>query len=156
MQKGFYEIDVKISPADDFFELHLGQQANNLTEMIDTGISFSGQNGYIFDQDGLFFGGYTPNDNFKIKVVKKNYYDFSYYFNDTLIANDMQINTTGVGDISALNSVYFSAGLGSTLNGESVVEKFGSVEAGTFGSFLEDNLDNYLYSQDNILLVSQL
>ena len=54
------------------------------------------------------------------------------------------------------NAVKFSDSDNSKLVGSSDGELFGSVDAGTFGEFLKDNLDYQLYSSDNILLISHL
>tara|TARA_R100000231_G_scaffold134416_1_gene107953 strand:- start:4410 stop:5666 length:1257 start_codon:yes stop_codon:yes gene_type:complete len=58
-------------------------------------ITFSGREGYLFDKDGNFFGGYESGVPFNIQV----HYDydnstFSYYHQDNLIANGLSI--TGV------------------------------------------------------------
>lgn len=56
--------------------------------------SFSGQQGYIVDQSGQFFGGYRSGEYINIKT----HYDydnskFKYYFNNELMANDMVATT---------------------------------------------------------------
>jgi hypothetical protein len=58
-------------------------------------ITFSGREGYLFDKDGNFFGGYESGVPFNIQV----HYDydnstFSYYHQDNLVANGLSI--TGV------------------------------------------------------------
>jgi len=152
-EKGYYDIDLWINKNTENFELHFGdysEEANELGELQETGISFSGVNGYLFDQSGVFFGGYSPQENFKIRIIKKDYESFSYSFNGSLICNQRNLETMGI------NAVKFSDAANSKLNGSSDCELFGSVDAGTFGEFLKDNLDNQLYSSDNILLISQL
>ena len=53
-------------------------------------ITFSGNEGYVFDQSGHFCGGYQSGVPFDISVhYSKDFTGFSYYFNNTLIANNM-------------------------------------------------------------------
>ena len=65
-------------------------------------ITFSGNEGYVFDQSGHFCGGYQSGIPFDISVhYSKDFTGFSYYFNDILIANNMSgmsgtSNTAGV------------------------------------------------------------
>lgn len=55
-----------------------------------------------------------------------------------------------------VNAIKFANQSGSTLQGIVKSPEENYVEAGTFGEFVQDNLDNYLYSSDNILLISHL
>jgi hypothetical protein len=72
-------------------------------------ITFSGSEGAMFDQSGNFFGGYKSGSALDLKV----HYDYSrsgfaYYFEDTLIANNLK--TTGVSDGAtdgSINAVSF-------------------------------------------------
>lgn len=152
-EKGYYDITLNIKKNTESFEVHIGRyssEAEELGNLLETGISFSGENGYIFDQDGVFFGGYKPNVDCKLSIVKKDYDNFSYYFNGSLIANQKASPT------KYLNAIKFTQYQTSSLKGVSASELSDNVEAGTFGDFLEDNLDNWLYSSDNILLISHL
>ena len=153
IKNGSYELTFKISSDYNSFDFHIGKYftgSESLCELEQTGLSFSGVEGYIFDQSGNFFGGYTPNENFSLKIEKKDYNSFSYYFNDKLIANNMEFEDIGV------NAIKFANQSGSTLQGVVKSPEENYVEAGTFGEFVQDNLDNYLYSSDNILLISHL
>jgi hypothetical protein len=78
-------------------------------------IQFSGQEGYIFDQSGNFFGGYQSGIPFDISI----HYDwantgFKYYFEDVLIANNLK-SFTGVLSNKA-NQMEFQKYGNSTLN----------------------------------------
>jgi len=152
-EKGYYDIDLWIDQNTTSFELHFGdysEEANEIGELQETGISFSGVNGHLFDQSGVFFGGYSPEQIFKRRITKKDYDTFSYSFDGSLICNQRNLQTMGI------NAVKFSDAENSRLLGSSDCELFGSIDAGTFGEFLKDNLDNQLYSSDNILLISHL
>ena len=65
-------------------------------------ITFSGYEGYVFDQSGHFCGGYQSGAPFDISVhYSRDTTGFSYYFNNTLVANNMSgmsgtSNTAGV------------------------------------------------------------
>jgi hypothetical protein len=153
IKKGLYDLTLNINPSYDSFELHLGkyfEDSESSCELSETGVSFSGSNGFIFDQRGNFFGGYTPNERFSIQINKKDYDSFSYSFNNKLIANNMFFED------DAINAIKFENQELSNL--EYVIKSHdkGFVAAGTFGEFVEDNLENRLYSSDNILLISHL
>jgi len=61
-------------------------------------ITFSGQEGYLFDQSGNFFGGYDSGIPFSVEVhhdfLNKT---FTYYQDGKLIANNMGV--TGAGSL---------------------------------------------------------
>lgn len=70
-------------------------------------VTFSGQEGYIFDQSGNFFGGYKSGVPIDLLV----YYDqtnktFSYYKDNLLICNKMDV--TGSVVDSSINHVSFT------------------------------------------------
>tara|TARA_R100000734_G_C3314598_1_gene106223 strand:- start:629 stop:1885 length:1257 start_codon:yes stop_codon:yes gene_type:complete len=81
-------------------------------------VTFSGSEGVMFDQSGNFFGGYKSGSALDLKV----HYDYSssgfaYYFEDTLIANNLE--TTGVSDgatDSSINAVSFTKHGNSTVS----------------------------------------
>lgn len=104
-----FEASIQVKTPASGFLFQLGQTGDPFFPII----SFSGNSGYIFDQSGNFFGGYIKNEQFSISG---NYFfgDYvetgnlandhtatgrlSYYFNNTLIANDIK----GTGFIDAL------------------------------------------------------
>jgi len=81
-------------------------------------ITFSGSEGAMFDQSGNFFGGYKSGSALDLKV----HYDYSrsgfaYYFEDTLIANNL--DATGVSDGAtdgSINAVSFKKHGNSTVS----------------------------------------
>ena len=81
-------------------------------------IQFSGQEGYLFDQSGKFFGGYQSGVPFDISI----HYDwantgFKYYFEDVLIANNLKSFTGVLNEMSnKANQVEFQKYDNSTLN----------------------------------------
>jgi hypothetical protein len=81
-------------------------------------IQFSGQEGYIFDQSGNFFGGYQSGIPFDISI----HYDwantgFKYYFEDVLIANNLKSFTGVLNEMSnKANQIEFQKYGNSTLN----------------------------------------
>jgi len=54
-----------------------------------SGIIFSGQDGYIFDQEGDFVGGYATNQNFNITTNIHEDGHVSYFIDDVLIKNNL-------------------------------------------------------------------
>ncbi len=153
IEKGLYDFSLNINPSYGSFELHLGkyfEDSESLCELSETGVSFSGVDGFIFDQSGNFFGGYTPNESFSIQINKKDYDSFSYSFNNKLIANNMFFED------DAINAIKFKDQELSSLGGIVKSPEKGFVAAGDFGEFVKDNLENRLYSSDNILLISHL
>lgn len=74
--------------------------------------NFSGSQGYVYDQSGRFFGGYKSGQSINITT----HYDYSndklkYYFNNTLVANDMDPTNNSKG----INSIEFEKYGNSTL-----------------------------------------
>jgi len=152
-KEGMYETEIWIDGESNNFEFYFGsysEEAAQIGELQETGVFFSGINGYLFDQSGVFFGGYSPHKNLKLKIIKEDYYNFSYFLNDDLIYDDRTFN------VFEINAIKFSAEDKSRLSGKSYSPELGNVAAGTFGEILEDNLDNSLNSSDNILLISHL
>lgn len=58
-------------------------------ELTNTGFVFSGYEGYIFDQEGRFIGGYSRDIPFNISVHMKSNGSYSYFINESLIANNV-------------------------------------------------------------------
>ncbi|MDB4761434.1 hypothetical protein OAG04_00320 [bacterium] len=63
------------------------------TGLLNSGFVFSGYEGYVFDQSGRFVGGYAPNIPVNISVHMKEDDSYSYFINDSLIANNMSGST---------------------------------------------------------------
>ncbi len=67
--------------------------AGGSTGLLNSGFVFSGYEGYVFDQSGRFVGGYAPNIPVNISVHMKEDDSYSYFINDSLIANNMSGST---------------------------------------------------------------
>jgi hypothetical protein len=63
------------------------------TGLLNSGFVFSGYEGYVFDQSGRCVGGYAPNIPVNISVHMKEDDSYSYFINDSLIANNMSGST---------------------------------------------------------------
>jgi|TARA_Y100000004_G_scaffold100311_1_gene112447 hypothetical protein len=110
-QNSTYDISISVDSPISGFEFSLmgtgaGGAANNM-------VTFSGQEGYMFDQSGNFFGGYKSGVPIDLFV----YYDhtnksFSYYKNDVLISNNMRV--TGTVANSSINHISFTKHANST------------------------------------------
>jgi hypothetical protein len=61
--------------------------------LLNTGLIFSGSEGYIFDQSGRFVGGYEADQVFDILVHSKSNNTFSFFIDGTLIANNYHCPT---------------------------------------------------------------
>ena len=80
-------------------------------------VTFSGKEGYLFDQSGHFFGGYESGKPFTITT----HYDFvnssfSYYWDGVLIANDLDVTGYAVLQTGNVNFVSFDKHGNSSLN----------------------------------------
>lgn len=105
-QNAIYDISLIVNSPDSGFELSLFESGKFYSSNL---ITFSGADGYLFDQSGNFFGGYRSGVPFDLEV----HYDyvnstFSYYKDDTLIANGLDITgkSNGATDKS-INSLSF-------------------------------------------------
>ena len=72
-------------------------------------VTFSGKEGYLFDQSGNFFGGYESGKPFKLTV----FYDFdtsrfSYYHNNSFIANGLDVTGYSVLQTGNVNFLMFN------------------------------------------------
>ena len=111
--KGIFELSFAIRQKESSFKLHLGSgffDGEDINDLQSTGISFSGENGQIFDSSGNFFGGYYPSKVFGLDVHIKNEYKYSYFFNSLLISNDMDIES------DYINAIKFESEDGDSLS----------------------------------------
>ena len=72
-------------------------------------VTLSGKEGFLFDQSGHFFGGYQSGVPFDIKIS----YDygnskFSYYHNDLLVANGLDVTGYDVFQTGNANLIMFT------------------------------------------------
>ena len=105
-QNAIYDISLIVNSPDSGFELSLSETGKFYSSNL---ITFSGAGGYLFDQSGNFFGGYQSGVPFDLEV-HHDYVNstFSYYKNETLIANGLDITgeSNGATDKS-INSLSF-------------------------------------------------
>ncbi len=105
-----------------------------------TGFSFSGYNGYLFDQSGNFFGGYQSGKSFSIQANVFDGNRLSYFYNDTLIANNIAVAT-------GLNCFEFNKN-----SDDSVQISFASIKPSNYLGFLNDVDGIYLLSSETLFL----
>ena len=107
-----YDLDITVNDPDKGFRFHLMETGASSESML---VSFSGHQGYLFDQSGNFFGGYDSGIPFELLV----HYDhdnesFSYYHEKVLMANDMRV--TGSAANKIVNDVRFDPHNGGSLS----------------------------------------
>jgi hypothetical protein len=106
-QNAIYDISLSINSPLSGFELSLSETGKFYSSDL---ITFSGAEGYVFDQSGNFFGGYSSGVSFDLEV-HHDYINssFSYYQDGVLIANGMDITgqTNGATDKS-VNCLIFN------------------------------------------------
>lgn len=134
------DFNISISSAESGFLLAAGLGIGD-SGLINSGIIFSGYNGYIFDQSGDFIGGYRSNNPFKISTYIHEDH-VSYYIDDVLIKNN--INTGIV--FNKPNRIEFNKYEDSSV---SIVHR-GSLEDKFI--YLADSSGIILISSDNIAL----
>ena len=91
----------------------VGTTGVGFTGLISTGVSFSGYDGYLFDQSGHFFGGYEYNVPFNIAIHNKSDGKLSYYHKNRLIANNIDSST-----FDYIEFEKYDASLNITVSGE--------------------------------------
>ena len=100
------DIELIVNSPQSGFEVSLMESGKFHSSKL---ITFSGSEGAMFDQSGNFFGGYKSGSALDLKV----HYDyansgFSYYFENTLIANNLQPTGVSEGATDAsVNAVSF-------------------------------------------------
>ncbi len=87
-----YDVDVTIDSPISGFEFSIMETGIDGGFKTANLITFSGAEGYIFDQSGNFFGGYRSGVPFELEI----HHDFlnstfSYYKDDILIANGLDV-----------------------------------------------------------------
>jgi hypothetical protein len=100
-QNAVYDISVTVNNPLSGFEFSLAETGKFYSSQL---VTFSGVEGYLFDQSGNFFGGYASGTPFDLTV----YHDyanntFSYYKDEILIANKLDI--TGASKGATDNSI---------------------------------------------------
>ena len=106
-QNAIYDISVSVDSPLSGFELSLSETGEFYSSDL---ITFSGKEGYVFDQSGNFFGGYRSGISFDLEV-HHDYINnsFSYYQDGVLIANGLDVTgqTQGATDKS-VNCLIFN------------------------------------------------
>lgn len=103
-KNSFYNLDFVINDPASGFKFHLMETGSSLNAYL---VSISGEQGYLFDQSGVFYNGYKSGTPFNVKI----YYDhsnetFTYYHNDGLVANYYDVTGFSQGD-GVVNSILF-------------------------------------------------
>tara|TARA_R100000734_G_C3310066_1_gene100803 strand:- start:889 stop:1284 length:396 start_codon:yes stop_codon:yes gene_type:complete len=104
-KNSIYNVSLSINSPDSGFELRLLETgASSEGELV----KFSGNRGYIFDQSGNFWGGYQSGVPFDLEI-HYNYHDktFSYYSDNILIANGLDVTGSTVVDDGKVGLVTF-------------------------------------------------
>jgi len=106
-EDSFYSVDITVNSPISGFEFSLMETGVDGTFKSANMITMSGQEGYLFDQSGNFFGGYQSGVPFNLQI----YYDkgntsFSYYYKDVLMANALDVTGASVLD-GKINLVMF-------------------------------------------------
>ena len=105
-KNSIYNVSLTLDRPHDGFEFRLLETgASSEGELV----KFSGRQGYLFDQSGNLWGGYKSGVPFDFQI-HYDYYDktFSYYSEDTLIANGLDVTGAGVVDDGKVGLVTFT------------------------------------------------
>tara|TARA_Y100000401_G_scaffold29357_1_gene21422 strand:+ start:7695 stop:8102 length:408 start_codon:yes stop_codon:yes gene_type:complete len=108
-QNSVHRILIDIDSPLSGFELHLMETGSGAGAFKTANlVTFSGQEGYLFDQSGNFFGGYQSGSPFELSV----FYDhsnrtFSYYHDNKFIANSLDVTGASVLDTGNVNFIMF-------------------------------------------------
>ena len=103
-----YSVDVTVNSPLSGFEFSLMETGDDGGWKSANMVTISGKEGYLFDQSGNFFGGYESGVPFNLKV----YYDynlatFSYYHEDVLMANALDVTGIDVFEEGVINLIMF-------------------------------------------------
>ena len=98
-----YDLDITVNDPANGFRLDLMETGSSSQRTL---VTFSGYQGYLFDQSGNFFGGYDSGVPFEL-VVQYDHTNktFSYYHDTVLMANGLDI--TGYVTDGKVNAVRF-------------------------------------------------
>lgn len=87
-EKFIMNLEVTVDNASSGFSVAAGVGLNG-NELQNTGFIFSGYEGYIFDQNENFVGGYSKDIPFNISVHTRSDGSYSYFIDEVLIANNV-------------------------------------------------------------------
>ena len=106
--RSVYSVDLNINSPESGFEFSLMETGYDGSWKTANLATISGVSGYLFDQSGNFFAGFESGTPFNIKV----YYDydnkaFSYYHEDILMANSLDVTGYDVFETGLVNFAMF-------------------------------------------------
>ena len=115
-ENSVYDVDVTVDSPLSGFEFSLMETGNDGGWKSANMVSISGKEGYLFDQSGNFFGGYESGVPFNLKI----YYDynqqaFSYYSDDVLMANSLDVTGYDIFEDGVINLIMFDKHADSSL-----------------------------------------
>tara|TARA_R100000231_G_scaffold76174_4_gene59322 strand:- start:11752 stop:12156 length:405 start_codon:yes stop_codon:yes gene_type:complete len=107
-KSSIYNVELSIDSPESGFALSLLETGIDGSFKTANLITFSGYDGYLFDQSGNFFGGYASGTPFELTV----YYDqvnktFNYYHDDTLMANSLDVTGDAIFGTSVVTMASF-------------------------------------------------
>lgn len=88
-EKFIMELEVVVNDTLSGFSVGAGVSNVGGDGFINTGFIFSGYEGYIFDQNNKFIGGYSKDIPFNISVHMRSDGSYSYFIDEVLIANNV-------------------------------------------------------------------
>ena len=102
-KNAIYDLNIIVNDPANGFRLDLMETGSSSQRTL---VTFSGYQGYLFDQSGNFFGGYDSGVPFEL-VVQYDHTNktFSYYHDTVLMANGLDI--TGYVTDGKVNVVRF-------------------------------------------------
>lgn len=115
-----FSADVTVGDTENGFSLNFSQSG-----VVDK-IVFSGQSGYLFDKEGMLFGGFQKDRRFNLSgyfFFEDSGSRYSYFYNDLLVANHVDggtgfIDSVSFEDQNGKNSATFKINL---ISGDSFV-----------------------------------
>ena len=112
-----YNVEVTVNSPLSGFEFSLMETGDDGGWKSANMVTISGKEGYLFDQSGNFFGRYESGVPFALKV----YYDykqqaFSYYSDDVLMANSLDVTGYDVFEDGIINLIMFEKHADSSLS----------------------------------------
>ncbi len=111
-----YKVDIAVESPISGFEFSLMKTGIDSVFKSANLVTISGQEGYLFDQSGNFFGGYQSGTPFSLEIQ----YDytnktFSYYLDDVLMANSLDVTGYTILTNGAVNLIMFDKHANSSL-----------------------------------------
>ena len=103
-----YDIDLSLDSPISGFEFSLMRTGIDGSFKTANIITFSGAEGYLFDESGNFFDGYKSGVLFNLKIFHDHTNStFSYFKDDLLISNKLEVTGDSVLSNGSINHVNF-------------------------------------------------